>query len=47
MKKIIKLKVNYTDYELSVEDNRLLVDVIREDLGLTGTKKGCGIGCKC
>ncbi|MBU1626864.1 (2Fe-2S)-binding protein [bacterium] len=44
MKKKINLKVNDIDYELLVDDNRLLVDVIREDLELTGTKKGCGIG---
>jgi aerobic-type carbon monoxide dehydrogenase small subunit (CoxS/CutS family) len=44
LKKQIKLNVNGKKYELLVEDNRLLVDVIREDIGLTGTKKGCGIG---
>lgn len=44
MKKHITLNVNGKDHELLVEDNRLLVDVIREDLHLTGTKKGCGIG---
>jgi len=44
LKKHITLNVNGKDHELLVEDNRLLVDVIREDLHLTGTKKGCGIG---
>ncbi|MBC8204102.1 (2Fe-2S)-binding protein [bacterium] len=44
MKKIIKLKVNGIEYELAVEPNRTLVDFIRKDLGLTGTKKGCSIG---
>jgi len=44
LKKKIRLKINNVDYELLVSDNRLLVDVIREDLGLTGTKRGCGIG---
>ena len=27
-----------------MEPNRTLVDLLREDLGLTGTKKGCSIG---
>jgi len=31
-------------HELAVEPRRTLLEVIREDLGLTGTKKGCGIG---
>ncbi|MBU0519988.1 (2Fe-2S)-binding protein [bacterium] len=44
MKKIIALNVNEIPYELAVEPNRSLADVLRYDLGLTGTKKGCGIG---
>jgi carbon-monoxide dehydrogenase small subunit len=40
----IKIKVNYKDYELSVPSNKLLVEVIRDDLGLTGTKNGCSSG---
>jgi carbon-monoxide dehydrogenase small subunit len=40
----IKFKVNNKDYELSVPANKLLVEVIREDLGLTGTKNGCSSG---
>ncbi|MDI7260374.1 MAG: (2Fe-2S)-binding protein [Thermodesulfobacteriota bacterium] len=44
MKRKIVLNVNDGDYEVEVEPNRLLVDVIREDIGLTGTKKGCEIG---
>jgi carbon-monoxide dehydrogenase small subunit len=28
-------------YELEIEPNRLLLDVLRQDLGLTGTKLGC------
>jgi carbon-monoxide dehydrogenase small subunit len=30
--------------ELSVEDDELLVDVLREKMGLLGVKKGCGEG---
>jgi carbon-monoxide dehydrogenase small subunit len=44
MKQNIVLNINDEDYEVEVEPNRLLVDAIREDLGLTGSKKGCGIG---
>jgi carbon-monoxide dehydrogenase small subunit len=44
MKKIISIKVNGTDHELAVEPRRTLLEFLREDLGLTGTKKGCSIG---
>ena len=44
MKKIISLKVNGVTHEVAVEPRRILADLLREDLGLTGTKKGCGIG---
>ena len=40
----IQLKVNGTDHELVVPARRLLVDFLRYDLGLTGTKEGCGVG---
>jgi len=44
MKRPIKLTVNGDVYELLVEPNEILVDVIRDKLDLTGTKKGCGTG---
>jgi carbon-monoxide dehydrogenase small subunit len=44
MKRKIILNINDEDYAVEVEPNRLLVDAIREDIGLTGSKKGCGIG---
>jgi aerobic carbon-monoxide dehydrogenase small subunit len=44
MKKIINLTVNGSPHEIAVAPNRTLVDVLRYDLGLTGSKKGCGIG---
>jgi aerobic-type carbon monoxide dehydrogenase small subunit (CoxS/CutS family) len=44
LKHRINLTVNGEPKELFVESNRLLVDLIRQDLGLTGTKKGCGTG---
>ena len=37
----ISLSVNGTEWELDVEPRRLLVQVLREDLGLTGTHVGC------
>ncbi len=46
MKIPITLTVNGEEYSLEVKPNRTLVDVLREDLSLTGTKKGCGAG-KC
>ncbi len=42
----INISVNGEAYHLEVKPNRVLSDVLREDLGLTGTKKGCGLG-KC
>ncbi len=44
MKKIIKLTINGKTYELAVEPNKTLADMLRYDLGLTGTKKGCDTG---
>ena len=40
---MIKLKVNQKLYELEVNPDKPLLWVIREDLGLTGTKFGCGM----
>jgi isoquinoline 1-oxidoreductase alpha subunit len=39
----VKLKVNGTEHELDVEDDAPLLWVIRDEIGLTGTKFGCGI----
>lgn len=44
MKKLIKITVNGIEHELAVEPRQLLLDLLRVDLRLTGTKKGCGIG---
>ncbi|MCF8043589.1 MAG: (2Fe-2S)-binding protein [Desulfarculaceae bacterium] len=43
-KQNIELIVNGDRYQVAVEPNRMLVDVLREDLGLTGTKIGCAQG---
>ena len=41
MKKELKLKVNGQPYELYVKPKTLLVEVLRDLVGLTGTKRGC------
>ena len=40
----INLKVNGQPVAREIADNRLLVDFLRYDLGLTGTKEGCSVG---
>jgi aerobic-type carbon monoxide dehydrogenase small subunit (CoxS/CutS family) len=40
-KELIHLRVNGELHELPVPTNKLLLEVLREDLGLTGTKCGC------
>ena len=40
----IQLKVNGVDHQLDIPARRLLVDCLRYDLGLTGTKEGCSVG---
>ena len=40
----IRVRINHTPYERSVEARKLLVDFIRDDLGLTGTHIGCEHG---
>jgi carbon-monoxide dehydrogenase small subunit len=43
-KQVIELIVNGDRYEVAVEPSRSLAEVLREDLGLTGTKIGCNQG---
>ncbi len=40
----VRLTVNDELHEISVEPRRTLLDALRKDLGLTGTKKGCDEG---
>ena len=40
-KELIRLRVNNKVRELAVQPNKQLLDVLREDLGLTGSKRGC------
>ncbi len=44
MKHILKLHVNGEEFEVLTEVNKTLLEVLREDLGLTGTKRGCDLG---
>ena len=41
---MIACKVNGTSRRLNVHPMKRVLDVLREDLGLTGTKEGCGEG---
>jgi len=40
-KELIELRVNGLTHELAIEPSALLLDVLRRDLGLTGSKRGC------
>jgi len=40
----IRLTINGEERELAVEPYRTLLDVLRNEAGLTGTKKGCDVG---
>jgi len=40
-KQLLKLTVNGQEYELYISPKTLLVEVIRDHIGLTGTKRGC------
>ncbi len=40
-KELIQLRVNGQRYNIAVPANRLLLDALREDLRLTGSKRGC------
>jgi len=40
-KQLIELRVNGRTHELALEPNALLLDVLRQDLSLTGSKRAC------
>ena len=44
MKKILSLNVNGNSYDVAINPWQTLLDVLRDELRLIGTKKGCGIG---
>ena len=41
---MIRLTVNGTAHDVEVPSYRTLLDCLRNDLGLTGSKEGCGVG---
>jgi carbon-monoxide dehydrogenase small subunit len=41
---LINLKINGEPYEVSIKPNMTLLDFLRDEIGLTGTKKGCDTG---
>ena len=41
---LIRTTINGRTYELSVRPNMTLLDLLRDELGLTGTKRGCEVG---
>jgi carbon-monoxide dehydrogenase small subunit len=44
VKRELELNVNDELWEVNVEPHRTLLEVLREDIGLTGAKEGCGLG---
>ena len=44
MKRIVEFTVNGEEREMAVETCCSLLDALRDDVGLTGTKKGCDVG---
>jgi carbon-monoxide dehydrogenase small subunit len=40
----VRFELNGTPRELTVAAHLRLIDLLRDDLGLTGTKEGCGVG---
>jgi len=44
LKRILSLNVNGNNYEIAINPWQTLLDVLRDELGLIGTKRGCGIG---
>ncbi len=43
-KKLVALKINGDVHEVAIDPRRTLVEVLRDDLDLTGTKESCGDG---
>ncbi len=44
MKHVIALNINGDTYEVLVSPNKTLLEVLRDQLGLMGTKRGCDLG---
>ncbi|TSA25600.1 MAG: (2Fe-2S)-binding protein [Bacteroidetes bacterium] len=46
-KQLLRITVNHQYHELYIEPKRLLVEVLRNELELTGTKRACSTGACC
>lgn len=47
-RELLRVTVNDVEYELYINPKRLLVEVIRDELGFTGTKRACDtVSCGC
>ncbi|MEZ5989631.1 MAG: (2Fe-2S)-binding protein [Planctomycetota bacterium] len=47
-KRVLKLRINGSEHEVGAVPSALLLDVLRNDLNLVGTKRGCDMGtCGC
>lgn len=44
MKKLLSLRINGVEHSIATGPHRTLLEVLREELGYTGTKQACGIG---
>jgi carbon-monoxide dehydrogenase small subunit len=44
MKQLVELSINDETYELAVEPHTTLLEILRDHLGMTGTKEACGTG---
>jgi aerobic-type carbon monoxide dehydrogenase small subunit (CoxS/CutS family) len=44
-KELVELKINSRSHQLAIEPSALLLDVLRKDLDLTGSKRGCDDSC--
>lgn len=46
--RVVEMKVNGNSFKVEVSPSTVLLDLLRDDLGLTGTKRGCETGyCGC
>jgi carbon-monoxide dehydrogenase small subunit len=43
-KRLLRLRVNGESREVATETSKTLLEVLREDMGLSGTKHGCEVG---
>ena len=44
MKEQVTIEINGESYDLNIEPEKTLLEVLRENLGLTGTKQSCDMG---